>query len=373
MIDPHALKARADEFRDTMVEDGRPEAELTREAVAMAAAELNGSPPNGTASADDPLARAQDGAAFVLDAEVEVPAIWGADGDVLWARGEPMMLCGPQGVGKTSLTQQLALRRAGVVEGDLLGMPVEASAGRVLYIAADRPRQAARSFRRMVSEADRAALELGLIVWRGPLPFDLGRCKRGDLADFVSQFSEVSDVYMDSLKDMAVKLTDDEVGSRVNGELAELTARNVETVVDHHQRKSSADNKKPRTLADVYGSVWLTSGCGSVLLLWGEAGDAVVEASHLKQPAGDFGPVTVLHDHDAGTVRLFEHTDIIEAAREALGTGLTARSAAMQIYGVADPSRNQIEKARGKLKRHPALEPVEGSDPTAWRARGEAR
>jgi replicative DNA helicase len=296
-----------------------------------------------------------------------VPAVWGRDGDVAQSQGERLMIVGPQGVGKTALTEQHALRRAGILEGDLLEMPVEVSAGRVLYIAADRPRQAARSFRRMVTEADREALKTGLIVWRGPLPFDLGRCERGDLAEFVDNFPEVTDVYVDALKDCAVKLTDDEVGSRVSNEFAELIAREIEVVVDHHQRKKGPGNAKPTSLADVYGSTWITTGCGSVLLLWGDAGDAIVELSHLKQPAGEVGPLTLVHDHERGTVDVHQPADLYEMARAALGSGLTARSAAMRLYDTSDPDRNQIEKARGRLKRHPKLAIVEGTDPAAWR------
>ena len=162
----------------------------------------------------------------------------GRDGEVLWAVGEPLQIVGPQGVGKTTLAQRLCLHRTGLCDGELLGMPVEVSAGRSLYIAADRPRQAARSFRRMVAEADREALETGLIVWRGPLPFDLGRCERGDFMDFVSQWPEVSDVYVDALKDVAVKLTDDEVGSRVNADGAPAGA-GID-VLDHPRPPSRA-------------------------------------------------------------------------------------------------------------------------------------
>ena len=319
-----------------------------------------------------PRTRAEDGATFILDAEEEVPSLWGRDGEVLWAAGEPLQIVGPQGVGKTTLAQRLCLHRTGLCDGELLGMPVEVSAGRSLYIAADRPRQAARSFRRMVAEADREALETGLIVWRGPLPFDLGRCERGDFMYFISQWSEVSDVYVDALKDVAVKLTDDEVGSRVNAEIQEVIANDIEVVDDHHQRKASADNKKPRTLADVYGSVWLTSGHGSVLLLWGEAGDPIIELSHLKQPAGEVGPLTMLHDHAFGSVSLYEAKDLIELARTALGDGLTARKAAEVTYGTESPTPNQVEKTRGKLNRHPQLKRVEDSEPTAWRPVSDA-
>ena len=58
-------------------------------------------------------ARAEDGATFILDAEEEVPSLWGRDGEVLWAAGEPLQIVGPQGVGKTTLAQGLGLHRPG--------------------------------------------------------------------------------------------------------------------------------------------------------------------------------------------------------------------------------------------------------------------
>ena len=68
----------------------------------------------------------------------------------------------------------------------------------------------------------------------------------------------------------------------------------------HHGRKANADNKKPNTLDDVYGSAWLTAGMGSVICLWGKPGDSLVELTHLKQPAEAVGPMMVLHDHATG-------------------------------------------------------------------------
>ena len=289
--------------------------------------------------------RALDGASFVLDAPEHVPAVWGTGQSVLWSAGEALMICGPPGVGKSSVAQQLALRRHGVLEGDLLGLPVELDPRRVLYIAADRPNQIARSLRRMVGEEHRAALEW-LAVWRGPLPFDLA-AEPERLAEFAAEH-EAGTVIIDSLKDVALDLSKDETGSRVNLAFQHTVAAGVEVVACHHQRKDGGNGSKPRTLADVYGSGWLTAGVGSVVLLWGEAGDPIVELRHLKQPAGEVGPLTVVHDHEAGTSSLHEPADLRAMLTRAPGP--TAGEAAQRIYGVPAPGRNQVEKARRRLE-----------------------
>jgi replicative DNA helicase len=259
------------------------------------------------------------------------------------------MICGPQGVGKTTVAQRLALLRAGIIGGDLLGMPVEVSPGRVLYIAADRPRQIGRSFQRMVSEAEREPLATALVVWKGPPPFNLGRAEPGQLVELIHNFPEVDTVFIDSLKDVATKLADDETGGIVNVEHQRLIADGVELVVLHHQRKASGDNKKPKKLDDVYGSTFVTGGCGSVILLWGEAGDPIVELSHLKQPAGEFGPVKVSHDHTRGRVEIHEPIDLIDLAFES--GGISAPDAARRIFEGATPRPAEVEKIRRRLER----------------------
>lgn len=111
------------------------------------------------------------GGSFILDASPDPEPLWGARDEVLLADGEALIIAAAQGLGKTTLAQQLALGRCGFAECDnLLGYPIKPGDKRVLYLAMDRPKQAARSFRRMVGEAWRAELDASLSVWQGPPP-----------------------------------------------------------------------------------------------------------------------------------------------------------------------------------------------------------
>lgn len=170
-----------------------------------------------------------DGATFILDQPSEIPVIWGrADTqEVIWAEGESLLIAGPQGVGKSTVMQQVALRRAGIITTPFLDLPVTCDERPILYIAADRPSQIQRSFRRMASEEHREALAERLIVWRGPLPFMLSQEKPETFSDWVCDFG-VGSVFIDSLKDIALDLKADETGSRVNAAFQETLARGVE-------------------------------------------------------------------------------------------------------------------------------------------------
>ena len=314
-----------------------------------------------------------DGATFILEAPEHVPAVWGNGADVAWPAGGPRLLVGPPGVGKTTLAQQITLARCGAKAAlDLLGMTVEPDRRPVLYVAADRPQQAARSFRRMVSERDRHALADRLLIWRGPLPFNLVH-DPSELATWVSSHG-AGTVVIDSLKDIASPLSQDDVGSAVNLAHQHVIAAGIEVLSLHHQRKPSGENKKPTTLADVYGSTWITAGAGSVLLLWGQAGDPIVELSHLKQPSTDIGPLRVIHEHAAGRTSLHNPVDLYVMLQAATNGGLTVAEAARALYGTADPSRNEVEKARRRLQnevaRGHAVEVPGGAhakDPTRFR------
>jgi replicative DNA helicase len=283
----------------------------------------------------------------VLDTPDEVTSVWGTGQRCLWAKGEPFIICGPDGVGKTTLLQQLVLHMLKIRQGDLLDLPVEA-AGKVLYLASDRPTQALRSLRRMVTEADRDALDRQLVIWRGPLPFDLAKNPLGLVT--LARYFGADKVVIDSLKDVAADLSKEEAGLGLNMAFQHAVAEGIDVAALHHQRKQQAGTGKPNHLSDVYGSRWITAGSGSVVMLWGEAGDLVVDLDHLKQPSETVGPLKVIHDHSSGMSTVAETVDAWSLVRGAF-RGITAAGAAMVMYSEPNPTRNSIEKARRQLDR----------------------
>lgn len=295
-----------------------------------------------------PSARqARRGGDAIFDDGAELVSLWGHPDAPLWSSGENLFIVGPIGVGKTTLGQRLILARLGVTDAQLLGFPVAVDPRPFLYVAADRPRQAKRSLRRMVTEDDRDLLNERLLIWEGPLPFNL--VKEPFRLSLMIQEYGCAGAFIDSLKDVAVGLSTDEVGGQVNQAFQECSAAGLELLTNHHQRKANSDNRRPNALEDVYGSTWLTAGAGSVVIVWGAAGDPVLELHHLKQPAEEVGPLVIRLDHTAGAVEVADGEPDLLAVLQRAGRGLSPTAAAVTLFRVAEPDRNQVEKARRKL------------------------
>jgi hypothetical protein len=123
------------------------------------------------------------------------------------------------------------------------------------------------------------------------LPIDPTKDK-DQFADFAEQvFPNVGPIVVDAVK-VAPGVSDDKIGSALNSSWQEVIARGVELMLLHHERKAANGSKRIHSLDDVYGSTWLTSGLGSVMVADGEPGDPTVELRHLKQPAEPIGPLT---------------------------------------------------------------------------------
>ncbi|WP_262058558.1 DnaB-like helicase N-terminal domain-containing protein [Streptomyces sp. STR69] len=289
------------------------------------------------------------GGSFILDRPDTVPAIWGEGDNVLWAEGEALIIAGPAGVGKTTVGQQVLLAAIGI-RPHALGLAVR-PAKRVLYLASDRPQQAARSMARMVTHEHRDLLNQHLTFWPGPPPKDfikdpgvlLRLCKQAD-ADMVC---------LDSLKDMAGELASEEGGQAINSAIQRTLVEGIEVLALHHHRKQGGGKeggKEPTSLDELYGSTWITAGAGSVVSLWGAAGDPIVSFKHLKQPSSECGPWRLKHDHPAGVTEVWHEVDVLDILAHARGP-LTPHQLACQIYSPdkGKPSASEVEKARRRL------------------------
>ncbi|MEV7264680.1 AAA family ATPase [Micromonospora aurantiaca] len=289
-----------------------------------------------------------DGAAFALDVPASVPLLWGADdGRVLWAEGESLMLVGPPGVGKSTIAGQVVAARLGLT-GEVLRLPVRAG-GRVLWLACDRPAQIARSLRRTIGREDwRDVIAERLVVWKGPPPADFGQ--RPDLLLAMARDADADTVVIDSMKDVCTGLTEDAPAAGYNRARQMALANGVQLLELHHTTKYGPNGAAPTELANVYGNQQLTGGAGSVVLLWGKAGDVQVTLSHLKPVQDVVGPYLVSHDHMAGTSTIEREPDLVLLAAHA-PAGITADEAARAIKQTTKPRAADIEHARRQLER----------------------
>jgi len=294
----------------------------------------------------DFTSRMRTGGAFILDTPPQPPAVWGHGDEVLWAQGEPLIVVGPSGVGKTTLMGQVVRARLGL-DKEVLGWPVEPTTGRVLYLAMDRPSQIARSLARQFTAAERQQLDERLVVWPGPPPLDLGR-HPGVLLE-MAMAAKADTVIIDSLKDAAVKLSDDEVGGTLNRAIQETLVNGIEVASLHHQRKGQA-GAKPKTVEDVYGSTWLAAGAGSIILLWGAAGDLIVELTHLKQPAAEVGLLKIEHIASEGRSVIHHGFDVMAYLKHRT-RGATVMDVARAMTEKDSPDDNQRKKAERVLRR----------------------
>lgn len=289
-----------------------------------------------------------DGASFVLDIPPTIPALWGDGDQILWAEGESLMIAGPMGLGKTTLAGQLIRTQLGIGDPEMLGLAV-APRRRVLYLAMDRPAQIARAMARQFGPEHRDILADKLVIWKGPPPADIA--KNPALLSYLAERADADTVYVDSLKDAAIGLSEDEVGAGYNRARQQLLAGGVQLAELHHTVKRGAGGGAPTHVADVYGSAWLTNGTGSIILLSGEPGDPIVGFKHPRQPAEEVGPLQLLHDQAAGTITVNHQTSLTDMVAHCGPEGLTAKGAAMALFDTDRPSRGQIEKARRRLDR----------------------
>jgi hypothetical protein len=288
------------------------------------------------------------------------------------------MVAGPMGLGKTTMLGLMVRNQLGLGNGQLLGLPIPPCDGKILYLAMDRPAQIARAMARQFKAADRKTLAERLVFWKGPPPGDVAR--RPTLLLELAEAAGASVIYLDSVKDAAVGLSDDVVGAAYNRARQTLLQSGRELAESYHTVKRGANGGAPTTAADVYGSAWIANGTGSIAMLTGEPGDPIVGFLHIRQPAAEVGPFELAHDQHTGRLTIHHVTDLVELAALSGADGITAKTAAATLFQTEQPSRGQLEKARRRLEKladQGFLKRVDGArggsdkTPSAWFPTGQ--
>ena len=197
----------------------------------------------------------------------------------------------------------------------------------------------------MVTPDQHAELRRRVKVWRGPPERDLARHPEDLLA--IARSVHADGIIVDSLKDAAIGLTDDEVGAgwnRAERTASPWTSRSSSITTsardsrDRSQRRSTTCTALPGSRP---APVRLCCG-------WGSPGDAVVELVHLKQPVATVGPLKIEHDHRSGTSVVAESFDLLRVLRS-MPNGLSAPEAARAWFDTERPDDNERRRAKRAL------------------------
>ena len=169
------------------------------------------------------------------------------------------MIAAYQGLGKTTLAGQLTRALLGLGDSDVLGLPSPAPPPASCIWRWTGPNRSAASLRRQFTTDEIAVLDDRLTVWPGPPAADLAA--HPTLLLRLADRYRADVVFVDSLKDAALKLSSDETGSAWNRAAQLLLADDRELCVLHHPRKLPHNEKDRRlTIEDIYGSTWITNG-----------------------------------------------------------------------------------------------------------------
>ena len=291
-----------------------------------------------------------DGLTWIESGSPTIEPLWGNEGGIPAARLQPTTIAAASGAGKTTLVQRLALGALGIEGFDiLLGWPVAPTAGRVLYLASDRPEQARLSMQRMVTTDEaRRVIQQRMQPSRGPPPEDVAADSL--LLRDMARHAGATFVIPDSLKDMTVRLSDDAVGSNVNRAYQHLVADGRDVIVPHHVRKvGQVQDKKTRASPSTTstGRSGCSTGNGSVIYL--EAGPVDVELHQLKTPNSvkvslrfTFSPT--------GDVAVGEGDPILAAVVASEDAGISTALSPCRLRSREGQRIRGIERVRRRLK-----------------------
>lgn len=236
--------------------------------------------------------------------------LWGnptENGTMAWAQNQGTIIAGPPGTGKSTIALQVILRRCGIVDGDVLGLPVTVAEDPTVYLALDRADQIRQSARRMLApDLDPEVAARLQVIDALPLGIDLR-----DPVTFIEWLKDrdAGCVAMDSAKDLGFDLNDSSEGQAFNHLIQAVLRADIQVLVTHHSRKTPRGDRKPLTLNDLHGSQWVAAGAGSVIMLDGEAGPKDKRLFHVKPLTVPMAPLSIGLVHDTGEITYRDYNE----------------------------------------------------------------
>ena len=227
--------------------------------------------------------------------ELDTTVDWAIQG-MLDSSGMGLITSAP-GVGKTQFSLQLAYSCA--TGQDFLGyLPIKPM--RIMFYSLEMSVSALKMFVHKQT-GDFSLNELKLLQDnlqvrpRGlpiPIEYEEARIK------FEAQVAEFrpDGIVIDSLGKLASAKLDEEACRKINNFLTKIRRKyNCFVWLVHHNRKASADNKRPTNLDDIYGSVYITAEASVAMTLWRpNLYSNEIQLITNKNRLSDISPVTML-------------------------------------------------------------------------------
>ena len=188
----------------------------------------------------------------------------------LLERGGFGMVAGNPGVGKTQLTLQMGISCALGIP--FLGWEIPRPL-KVVFLSLEMSQVALKKFLDTISNGYDASQHAILQenFYLVPLGEALPVAKRGGLDFLENLLSEIQPdiVLVDSLNKISKGVLNEESVNELNRILIRVRNKfGCAFQFVHHNRKASGDNKKPKSLDDVYGSIYIAAEMTNVMILW---------------------------------------------------------------------------------------------------------
>lgn len=215
------------------------------------------------------------------------------------------LLTGMPGIGKTQFSLQAAAHIA--LGKDFLGFKVDRPR-KVMFLSLEMDDLSLKEFvtkqATTYTDAERQLLDTNFVFVALGQPLHLNYKAQQDMLVEMMTEENIEGVFIDSLSRATDKALQDEVSTReLMGWVDKTrTAHGVFFWWIHHNRKANGENKKPNTIHDIYGSVFIQSALSSAACLWHGKERHTIELSFVKSRLSeDKDTFSIVRDRDTLT------------------------------------------------------------------------